>query len=466
MVLVALTSLLIAALFIMFLFSQKAVKEEALHKAQQTLEATVHNIDNTLLNVEQSAGNIYWKMLGHINQSDMMEGYCRKLVEGNPYIVGCAIAFEPYFYKDRGEHFMAFYDRTGRTYDSYPYYKRAWYTTALDTNLPYWTEPWKLNSSTDDSFITFCLPIHTAENKAVGVMAVDVLLKRLSEIVLEAKPSPNSFCTLLGKNGSYIVHPDTNKLSQTNVLAISEKGMDASARKAAQAMVAGKTGYQSVKMNGKDCYVFYKPFERADVPGRSMVNLDWSVGIVYPENDIFGDYNSLLYLVLVIAVVGLLLLLLLCWSFIHRQLLPLRLLANAAQRIADGHYDEPIPDTRQKDEVGRLQKHFQHMQQSLSAHVGEMNRLTTALQERGEFLQQTYEQAQEAERMKTNFLYNMTNEMTTPVNNISHDVKTISIRCNDMEEDETNRLVKDIQRHGDKVTGLLNQLISDSERKE
>lgn len=52
------------------------------------------------------------------------------------------------------------------------------------------------------------------------------------------------------------------------------------------------------------------------------------------------------------------------------------------------------------------------------------------------------------------------------MNNISHDVKIISIRCNDMEEDETNRLVKDIQRHGDKVTGLLNQLISDSERKE
>ncbi len=229
-------------------------------------------------------------------------------------------------------------------------------------------------------------------------------------------------------------------------------------------MMAGETGYKHVRVEGEDFYVFYKPFERSVVPGRSVEKLDWSVGVVYPENDIFGDYNRLLYMVLLIAVVGLLLLLVLCQTFVHRQLLPLRLLSMSAQRISEGYYEEPIPDSRQQDEVGRLQKHFQQMQKSLSTHVDEMNRLTMTLRERGEELQEAYEQAQEADRMKTNFLYNMTNQMTSPVSVIFSNVKTINNHYSNLTEEVTGMLVDEIQHQGEKITSLLNQLIADSEK--
>ena len=62
-VVAALASLLTVALFIMFHYSRKAVKEEALQKASQTLESTVQNIDNILFSVEQASGNIYFLML-------------------------------------------------------------------------------------------------------------------------------------------------------------------------------------------------------------------------------------------------------------------------------------------------------------------------------------------------------------------------------------------------------------------
>ena len=463
MVLVALAALLMVSLLIMFRYSRKAVKDEALQKAGQTLEATVQNIDNVLLSVEQSSGNIYWRMVSHISKPEMMDVFCRRLVEGNPYITGCVIAFEPNFYKERGEHFMVSYDVTGKTYENYPYYQRDWYIRALETGRPFWTEPWS-DASSGDRLITFVLPVYGPEGKNVGVLAADVSLKLFSKIILETKPSPNSFCTLLGKNGSFIVHPDTTKLMHLNVLTASDQDIHASVKQAAQAMVSGKSGYRFVELNDKNCYIFYKPFKRANVPGRSMVELGWSAGIIFPENDVFGDYVHLHYLVLIIAVIGLLLLLILGQLFIHRRLLPLRLLANTAQQIAQGHYDEPIPDAKQQDEVGRLQNHFQQMQQSLSAHVGEMNRLTIALQERGKELQQTYEQAQEADLMKTNFLYNMSNQMTSPVNNISHSVMIIRHHLNDLEEEETNSLVEDILQQGEKITNLLNQLISDSEQ--
>ena len=426
-VIAALATLLLVALLIIFVFSRKAVKEEALMNAGQTLEATMQRIDNILLKVEQSSGNVYWKMLPNIHKPEKLELYTRKLVEATPYITDCTITWDA---------------------DS----------TAADSIFTGWINPEEKNVN---AITTFRLPVFDGRRK-VGVMDVDVSLALISKLVLEAKPSPNSFCTLLKNDGTVIVHPDSVALNK-NILEFVKNGHPLMAE-AAQAMLDGGTGYKYFDLDGEDYYVFYKPFERAEVMGRAMSKLGWSAGIIYPEDDIFGDYNRLLYTVLIIAVIGLVLLLLSCRFYIRHQLLPLRKLEKSAQHIAEGDYDEPIRYSRRRDEVGRLQNHFREMQQSLATRMGEMKQLSETLKERGEELQATYEQAQAAERMKTNFLYNMSDQMMSPVDGIRKRVQTISEADKQLTEEETDQLVDDIQQRGDKVTALLNQLIAESEK--
>ena len=426
-VIAALATLLLVALLIIFVFSRKAVKEEALHDAGQTLEATMQRIDNILLKVEQSSGNIYWKLLSHIHQPEKLELYTRKLVETTPYITDCTITWDT---------------------DS----------NATDSIFTGWINPEEKNAN---AITTFRLPVFDGRRK-VGVMDVDVSLALISKLLLEAKPSPNSFCTLLKPDGTIIVHPDSVALNK-NILELT-KDDHPSMTEAAQAMLNGETGYKYVKLDGEDYYVFYKPFERAEVMGRAMSKLGWSAGVIYPEEDIFGDYNHLLYTVLIIAVIGLALLLLSCRFYIRHQLLPLRKLEQSAQHIAEGNYDNPIRYSRRRDEVGRLQNHFREMQQSLATRMGEMKQLSETLKERGEELQATYEQAQAAERMKTNFLYNMSDQMMSPVEGIRKRVQTISNTNGKLTEEETNQLVDGIQQRGEKVTALLNQLIAESEK--
>jgi methyl-accepting chemotaxis protein len=293
-------------------------------------------------------------------------------------------------------------------------------------------------------------------------MDVDVSLTLVSKIMLETKPSPNSFCTLLKPDGTVIVHPDSTILGR-HIFELT-KDDHPSMTEAAQAMLNGETGYKYVRLDGKDFYVFFKPFERSEVIGRAMSKLGWSAGIIYPEEDIFGDYNRLLYIVLLIAAIGLVLLFLTCRLYIHHQFVPLRRLEKSAQRIAEGDYDKTIQYSRRRDEVGRLQNHFSEMQQSLSTRMGEMRRLTDDLKERGEALQATYEQAQTAERMKTNFLYNMSDQMTSPVGDILQRVLTISDRSEQQTEETVDQLVDGIQERGETVTALLNQLITESEK--
>ena len=129
-------ALLAVALMTMLLYSRKTVKQEAVMTAEQTLEGTMEHIDGILLSVEQSAGNIYFNMCRHLDDPEMMYVYSRRLVEANPYISGCAIAMEPYYYKDRGELFMAYHHRSetglkivrSETFGDTPYTQQDWYT--------------------------------------------------------------------------------------------------------------------------------------------------------------------------------------------------------------------------------------------------------------------------------------------------------------------------------------------------
>jgi methyl-accepting chemotaxis protein/sigma-B regulation protein RsbU (phosphoserine phosphatase) len=475
----AVATLLAVALFIMFHFSRKAIKAEARQKAEETLEGVVRQVDNVLLSVEQSAGNIYWDLLTHLNESERMFLYSRKMVETNPYVAGCAIAFEPDYYQERGRYFMAYVHHVNKdkletvsseiiqaeTFGNVPYPEQIWYSKPVETGRPCWINPLKNDQAEGEAIITFSLPIYAQGGKVIGVLAVDLSLSLLSDIVLSAKPSPNSYATLLGSDGSFIVHPDSEKVLHKTIYMSDSYQTNKELREAEDAMVAGETGYKHFRLDGTDNYVFYKPFIRADVPGRSMERTGWSVGIIYPEDDIFGDYNQLLYMVIAIALVGLVLLMTGCQMITHRCLLPLRMLAKSSQRIAEGHYDEPVPDSHQWDEVGRLQDHFQQMQQALSVHIGELERLTTELRERNVVLAGAYEQAKDADRVKTAFLHNMTDQMIKPVSVIQSSVNMLCEHRQDMDQQEANKTEETIQEQGKIVTKLLNDLLDVSQEK-
>lgn len=464
MIVFTMAILLMASLAVMLYHSRKAVKEEATQKASQTLEGATQRIDNVLLSVEQATGNVFFNMLPHLNDPEMMFTYSRKLVESNHYIAGCAIAFKPDYFKDR-KYFMAYVhrgDSAGKAYadsklvtDEFfghrRYTEQDWYKKPMTSSVAGWLNPNTSEEAQLEPIITFCLPISAKGGEPIGVLGVDVSLSLLSKIVAEAKPSPNSYCTLLDKEGAFIVHPNNNRLLGKNALTLS----DASAQEAAQAMISGKTGYKPFRLNGKDYYVFYKPFKRTAIPGRLIEDLGWSVGMIYPEDDIFGDYKKLTYYVIAIALFGLLLMYLLCRYIIHQQLLPLLMLTEKAQLIAKGNYDVHIPESQQVDEIGRLQDNFRQMQHSLANHIGELEALKTKLQEHGEELQAAYKQARKADRMKTAFLHNMTNQMVAPAEAIYKDVHELS----DGESPDMISLTNDIVIKGNAIANLLDNLI-------
>ena len=107
MMVLAMTLLLMASMMVMLHYSRKAMKTEAIEKAVRSLEGMTNNIDNILLSVEQTTGNIYFNMMPHLDNPEMMSVFAKKLVETNPYVAGCAIAFEKNHFKGH-KYFMAY----------------------------------------------------------------------------------------------------------------------------------------------------------------------------------------------------------------------------------------------------------------------------------------------------------------------------------------------------------------------
>ena len=461
--------LLVVALGVLAYFSHKALRQEGVRNAEQTLEGTMQHIDNILLSVEQATGNVYYDLVQHLDEPNRMYTYSRELVLSNPYIDGCAICFKPGYYPGK-DLFMAYVhhkksaangalDLTiSEKFTNRPYNVQEWYTKPMDTGWIGWIDPLKGVNTEREPLVTFCLPFSNKKGERIGVIAVDVAIRQMSDIILSAKPSANGYSVLLGHNGSYIVHPDKDKLLAADKFGHTGRKADPTEFEAAKAMMAGEEGMKEFRRDGNDWWVFYKPFKPKEWDGRSSGEIAWSVGVVYPENDIFGLYNKLLYIAIVIGIIGILLFSLLSYWIIRKQMKPLSDLAKSAQHIADGNYNETLPYEDRSDEIGLLQSRFKKMQRSLQGQVDELEEETKQLQQQGTMLQVEYDRAIETDKMKTSFLHYITRQMNEPANSIDSSVTTLCNASNDMSQQETAKQVENIQRKSQTMVDLLDHM--------
>jgi signal transduction histidine kinase len=103
------------------------------------------------------------------------------------------------------------------------------------------------------------------------------------------------------------------------------------------------------------------------------------------------------------------------------------------------------------------------MQRALAERMSQLQQSKETLQERNSVLKQTYTQTQEADRVKTAFLHNMTNQMIGPADAIVKSVTELCEHYHDNTRQEAAGNVDIIQQEGQVITDLLNSLIETAE---
>ena len=104
-VLTAAIVFLIAQSYVSYI-ARRSVWDEAMQRATQVLENCELRLTRILDDVEQSADNVEWLVYRHLDSPDTLFEYTRNALQGNHDLIGCSIAFEPYFFEGQ-EYFSA-----------------------------------------------------------------------------------------------------------------------------------------------------------------------------------------------------------------------------------------------------------------------------------------------------------------------------------------------------------------------
>ena len=364
------------ALGFLFYQSREAVRQEAISRATTILDKTSLRVEGILNRVEVASNMTKWLVQRHPDKADSMFVYSRGMLLNNPDFYNCSIAFEPYHFKDKGRYFSAYSMMSGDSIhtiqggsDHYQYFFTDWYLMSQLLGKPCWTEPYMdldVATNTSEMVTSYCQTIKNREGQVIGVINTSLSITWLSKTISEVKPYPNSYSIMIGRGGTYFVHPDTTKITRQTIFTQTLEHPDTAMTALGYAMQRGEEGVKHMNIDGKESYVFYKPLGQTGC----------SMAIVCSESDIFSGFDRLRRTIMTIVTVGLLLMLYLFIRIITRELKPLRRLAKEAETIASGQFDAVLPDFQRTDEIGQLSHSFGNMQQSLVKYIDELKTTT------------------------------------------------------------------------------------------
>ena len=452
----------VVSLGFMYVKSRGYVRDDAMRRASQVLNNTALRVNEILDEVEIATNNTNWLVRTHLNP-DSVNVYSRRLIETNPNFNGCSIAFEPDYFKEKGKFFSSYSFRENGTIqteqegsEEYRYYDMEWYLMPKRLNQPCWVDPFFDDYEEDDGsfaqemITSYAMPLIDNDGQCIGVISTDLSITWLSKTISAKMPSPRSCCIMLGREGTYFIHPDQEKLVRQTVFTNTDPDRDADLIALGNAMLRGEEGMQQLRLNDEDCYVFY----------RQLPKTEWSIAIVYPEDEIFRGYNRLFYIVLAIIAIGMLMLLFFCYQIINGAIEPVNQLATQARHIAAGNFDERMPRSERIDPVGQLQNMFGTMQQYISGYIHDIQHMNDEIEQRNEALVIANKQAQEALEKKIAFMQDLTHQVRTPLNIIIGFSQVLRMGHQSIPDEEMETIIDAMHENSDNIEGILDKLLT------
>jgi len=347
-------------------------------------------INNLMSDVAVAVKNNLFDIERHLKEPDQMLAIMERIVTQNPRIRSCGISFVDNYYPQKGRWFcpyawhndsMQVVTRQLGSAD-YDYLSTKWFKDALAKDSTSWSEPFFDGQDAKTPLVAYLYPVRDQQGSVVAILGADVSLDFMTQI-LEEQDSIfdnenwvvsgllQSF--VLAPNGTYITHPDHRRIQKGNFF-VHVKDADESglAEKIVNEIKERKTSKKEteevVMVNRKESYVFYSP----------LTGTDWMLMVTIPVFglDMFGVVIGIL--ILLIIVVVLLVTFLVCFLTIKRTANPLKQLADAADKVAQGQFDTPLPTVKHRDEICQLRDSFENMQHSLTEYIENLKKTTSA----------------------------------------------------------------------------------------
>ena len=407
--------------------TKESVRQTAIEQATQILNNNLQNLVGVLNEIEVATNNTDWLVMQNL-QPDSLLALSRHILEINPNLYGCSIAFIPDFFEDQGKYFSAYssndnghIETENEGDEDYDYFTMDWYKEPMKLKKACWVDPFKDYSPdgvvTRDMIASYCKPLITDDGRCIGVISSDISHRKISQAFTKERIYPNSYFMLIGKSKQIISssdeHADISDLDRSDCLVLSQ-----------------------------------------EIPGT-----EWHLALICPESDIFKQFRQMFYIILSIILFGLLMILSFCYFVVHRTVSPIRLLASQAHDIEEGCYDEQIEKTNRTDEIGLLQNSFASMQQSIAKYVADLQKMKAETEQRNEELIVAKNLAEEADKKTTAFIQDISHQIRTPLNIIGGFAQVLRDGNDMLSEEEKAAITNDMLQNSHTITNIVNNWV-------
>jgi sigma-B regulation protein RsbU (phosphoserine phosphatase) len=348
-------------------WTRNMLREHIQREGDALIDAAAARIDAALLRVEEAPRRLALSLAAGLPSRDALErDLCANVAAGGKTVFGSAAAFEPGAFEGR-KAFSPYCYREGEELrvknlgeGGYDYPRHDWYRLPRERGAPLWSEPYFDEGGGGVLMATYSVPISDAHGRTLGIATADVALEWLQVLLRGIKVGRSGYAFLVSRAGDIVTHPDARLAMKANLAALAVDRNDPGLRRLAASMAAGKSGGESTRsLTDDDSFVVFRPLGASG----------WNLAVVFPESETLADIAALQRRLWLTGLAGASLIAMVVVLVSRRITRPLAQLTRAAQAVAGGRLDTPLPPAKHRDEVGRLTASFAEMQTALSQYI-------------------------------------------------------------------------------------------------
>ena len=327
--------------------------------------------------------NVYY-IEHNLDNPDCHKETMERIVKSGTRVRSCGISFiEDYYYPRKEHRFCPFAWRNAANPDEIfsqdmgdadlDYLIADWFLDVIKSDSAQWSEPFYDGYDEKTTLSAYEVPIHDQTGRVVAVLGADISLDWLTTKLNEADTTINksvmmmanvlemkSNSFIINHDGSYITNPDGKRIMKDNFFSHLKTGdgMDAETliNRMRNGIASEDRGQEKFLVDGEECYLFYNPIKYTQ----------WVLVTVVPcrDVDILSQLNAAM--MLFIFLLAMLLIIFVGYYYIKNGIYPLKQLTNAANDIAEGKFDTPVPEMKHNDEISQLRDAIEELQYRLS----------------------------------------------------------------------------------------------------
>ena len=325
--------------------------------------------------VDEAAGQLALGGIGRENTLARMKA----VLAADSSIMGSAVALAPALVPGMEGEFDILYtsridggiqteNRTEVTQD----YQSDWFYLPYHLKHGIWSDLY-FDNELQEMMITYSAPV-MAGDQVTAVVTCDLALARIQEQFRKLDIGADAIPVLLNRYGRLLVHPDPDQVMTETIYSLSEAQPDEEKRDTLRHILAlvqaMKPAFMRCDkiMTDSAAWFYFEP----------IPSTQWMVMFVVPEKQILAPIQAVYRNMIWIAIPALALLLAAALLVSLSVTRPLKALCLAAEKLAGGDFDAPLPPIKRADEIGRLVGGFNAMRIDLKKYIENLASTTAA----------------------------------------------------------------------------------------